>query len=154
MPFCSALSNAVVALLSQIFSLVDTTIAVLSFEGWSIFITWHHESTYMKEKHTVPLWMYADEQKNDDMRAADLREGPCGSTFVEAFSCYIRSEPTDGLEKGMDCLDQFRNFQECLKRNPDHVEKIMSDAEEIVADEDNSDGDNTGLERRSGDDKS
>lgn len=61
--------------------------------------------------------------------AADLREGPCGPTFVDAFSCYIRSSHE---EKGMDCLDQFKVFQECLKKNPDHVEKIMSDAEEAV----------------------
>lgn len=33
----------------------------------------------------------------------------------------------------MDCLDDFKRFQECLKKHPDHVEKIMSDAEEQVA---------------------
>ena len=58
--------------------------------------------------------------------AADLREGPCGPTFVDAFSCYIRS---DHEEKGMDCLDDFKVFQECLKRHPGHVEAIMADAE-------------------------
>jgi hypothetical protein len=65
--------------------------------------------------------------------AADLREGPCGATFVHAFSCYIRSDPQDGLEKGMDCIDQFKLFQECLKANPQHVEKLMGDAEEVVS---------------------
>lgn len=59
--------------------------------------------------------------------AGDLKEGPCGSTFVEAFSCFIRSEHPD---RGMDCIPQFQSFQECLKRHPDHVEKIMNDAEE------------------------
>lgn len=64
--------------------------------------------------------------------AADLRNGPCSETFVAAFSCYIRSMPIDGLEKGMDCLDQFKDFQECLKKNPEYVEKIMSEAEEAI----------------------
>ena len=32
----------------------------------------------------------------------------------------------------MDCLDEFKVFQECLKKNPEHVEKIMNDAEEAA----------------------
>jgi hypothetical protein len=62
--------------------------------------------------------------------AADLRDGPCGTTFVGAFSCYIRSSHE---EKGMDCLEEFKSFQECLHKNPDHVEKIMDDAHEIAS---------------------
>ena len=27
----------------------------------------------------------------------------------------------------MDCLEEFKSFQECLKKNPDHVEKIMEE---------------------------
>jgi hypothetical protein len=33
----------------------------------------------------------------------------------------------------MDCLEEFKSFQECLKKNPDHVEKIMDDAHEIAS---------------------
>ena len=40
--------------------------------------------------------------------AGDLKEGPCGPTFVHAFGCFIRSEHED---KGMDCLEEFKAFQ-------------------------------------------
>jgi intermembrane space import and assembly protein 40 len=39
---------------------------------------------------------------------ADLKEGPCGPKFVDAFKCFIVSEHED---KGMDCLEEFRHFQ-------------------------------------------
>jgi hypothetical protein len=42
----------------------------------------------------------------------------------------------------MDCLDQFKLFQECLKQHPDHVEKIMQDAtsDQVVDDAEESNG--------------
>ena len=30
----------------------------------------------------------------------------------------------------MDCIPQFQDFQECLKKNPEHVAAIMDDAED------------------------
>jgi len=71
--------------------------------------------------------------------AGDLKDGPCGQTFVGAFTCYIKSTHE---EKGMDCLDQFKLFQECLKQHPDHVEKIMQEAtsEEVVDEEGKNNG--------------
>lgn len=56
----------------------------------------------------------------------DLKEGPCGPVFVHAFGCFIRSEHED---KGMDCLDQFKDFQLCLQKHPEHVAKIMEAGE-------------------------
>ena len=38
----------------------------------------------------------------------DLKEGPCGPSFVYAFGCFMRSEHED---KGMDCLAEFAAFQ-------------------------------------------
>lgn len=35
----------------------------------------------------------------------------------------------------MDCLEEFKFFHECLKKNPDHVEKIMDDAHEVASEE-------------------
>ena len=36
----------------------------------------------------------------------------------------------------MDCIDQFKLFQECLAKHPDHVDQIVKDAEEVaIADE-------------------
>jgi hypothetical protein len=42
----------------------------------------------------------------------------------------------------MDCLDQFKLFQECLKQHPDHVEKIMQDAtsDQVVVDDEKNNG--------------
>lgn len=57
----------------------------------------------------------------------DLKEGPCGPTFVHAFTCFMRSDHED---KGMDCLDQFKDFQVCLQKNPEHLAKIMEGDEE------------------------
>lgn len=73
-----------------------------------------------------------------------MRDGPCGTPFVGAFSCYIRSTHA---EKGMDCLEEFKSFQDCLKKNPDHVEKIMDDAHEIAGTADD-DADSSGKEEQ------
>lgn len=43
----------------------------------------------------------------------------------------------------MDCLEQFKEFQECLKRHPDHVDKIMQDAEEDAMNSKHSEATNT-----------
>lgn len=48
--------------------------------------------------------------------ADDLKEGPCGSTFVDALSCFIRSQE-EGDNKGMDCLPAFKDFQLCLSKH-------------------------------------
>jgi hypothetical protein len=53
---------------------------------------------------------------------AELRDGPCGQPFVSAFTCFIKSEHE---EKGMDCIDHFKSFHECLNKHPDHLETIL-----------------------------
>jgi hypothetical protein len=35
----------------------------------------------------------------------------------------------------MDCIEEFKSFHLCLKKNPDHVERIMDDAHEVVSEE-------------------
>ncbi|PSC72916.1 coiled-coil-helix-coiled-coil-helix domain-containing 4 [Micractinium conductrix] len=54
----------------------------------------------------------------------DLKEGPCGPSFVYAFGCFMRSEHED---KGMDCLAEFAAFQACLQKHPEHVARIMEE---------------------------
>ncbi|KAK9820729.1 hypothetical protein WJX74_005243 [Apatococcus lobatus] len=46
---------------------------------------------------------------------ADLREGPCGKVFVEAFSCYVKSTAED---KGSDCMESFVGMQQCMLAHP------------------------------------
>ncbi|KAL2336434.1 hypothetical protein Fmac_010880 [Flemingia macrophylla] len=46
---------------------------------------------------------------------ADLRTGPCGSQFSEAFLCFLKSTTE---EKGSDCVHPFVALQSCIKANP------------------------------------
>ncbi|EEP81519.1 coiled-coil-helix-coiled-coil-helix domain-containing protein 4 [Uncinocarpus reesii 1704] len=45
-----------------------------------------------------------------------MAHGPCGEDFKEAFSCFVYSteEP-----KGMDCIDKFKNMQDCFRLHPE-----------------------------------
>ncbi|KDD77088.1 hypothetical protein H632_c22p1 [Helicosporidium sp. ATCC 50920] len=61
-------------------------------------------------------------EEDIDKRIDEALECPC----VAAFRCYVKSTHE---EKGMDCIDQFKAFQACLSEHPDHVEKLMKDAE-------------------------
>ncbi|GJR79287.1 mitochondrial intermembrane space import and assembly protein 40 [Tanacetum coccineum] len=45
----------------------------------------------------------------------DLRSGPCGSQFSEAFLCFLKSTHE---EKGSDCVHPFVALQRCIKTNP------------------------------------
>ena len=45
-----------------------------------------------------------------------MASGPCGSQFKEAFSCFHYS--TEEV-KGSECIDNFRNMQECMQRYPE-----------------------------------
>lgn len=45
-----------------------------------------------------------------------MASGPCGSQFKEAFSCFHYSKEE---VKGSECLDHFRNMQECMQRYPE-----------------------------------
>ncbi|CAL9704425.1 unnamed protein product [Knipowitschia caucasica] len=45
-----------------------------------------------------------------------MASGPCGSQFKEAFSCFHYSKEE---VKGSECIDHFRNMQECLQKYPE-----------------------------------
>lgn len=45
-----------------------------------------------------------------------MASGPCGSQFKEAFSCFHYSKEE---VKGSECIDNFRNMQECMQRYPE-----------------------------------
>ncbi|KAF7002653.1 hypothetical protein CFC21_018103 [Triticum aestivum] len=58
---------------------------------------------------------------------ADLKTGPCGSGFVDAFSCFLRSTE---VEKGSDCVQPFIALQNCIKENPAAFSKEILEEEE------------------------
>ncbi|KAL1341007.1 hypothetical protein HN51_027507 [Arachis hypogaea] len=51
---------------------------------------------------------------------ADLRTGPCGFQFSEAFLCFLKSTAE---EKGSDCVSPFVALQSCIKANPNAFSK-------------------------------
>eukprot|EP00249_Psilotum_nudum_P009064 c21685_g1_i1 orf=763-1182(-) len=66
-----------------------------------------------------------DDEENLELKAqralecpcvADLRDGPCGKSFSEAFVCYIKSTSE---EKGSDCVHQFLAMKTCIESHPD-----------------------------------
>ncbi|KAA0066120.1 mitochondrial intermembrane space import and assembly protein 40 [Cucumis melo var. makuwa] len=59
---------------------------------------------------------------------ADLRKGPCGVQFSDAFLCFFKSTAE---EKGSDCVHPFVALQSCIKANPNAFSKdILDDDEE------------------------
>ncbi|XP_024007400.1 mitochondrial intermembrane space import and assembly protein 40 homolog isoform X2 [Eutrema salsugineum] len=59
---------------------------------------------------------------------ADLRNGPCGSQFTEAFLCFLKSTAE---EKGSDCVHPFVALQSCIKANPGAFSKeVLEDKED------------------------
>lgn len=61
-----------------------------------------------------------------------MAQGPCGTEFKSAFSCFVTS---DAEPKGMDCLDDFRAMQECFRRYPEHYKDELKDEEEEEGEE-------------------
>lgn len=54
-----------------------------------------------------------------------MADGPCGEEFKRAFSCFIFSEQEP---KGIDCVDKFKDMQDCFRRHPEvYAEEIEAD---------------------------
>nr|CAG8463339.1 699_t:CDS:2 [Entrophospora candida] len=53
-----------------------------------------------------------------------MANGPCGEQFKAAFSCFVYSKEEP---KGVDCLDAFKEMNNCFKQHPDvrPFEKIL-----------------------------
>ncbi|KAJ0037878.1 hypothetical protein Pint_21945 [Pistacia integerrima] len=63
---------------------------------------------------------------------ADLRKGPCGEQFSEAFLCFLKSTSE---EKGSDCVHPFVALQNCIKANPNAFSKDILDEDEVKKEE-------------------
>ena len=53
---------------------------------------------------------------------ADLRDGPCGTSFVAAFSCFLRDQagpPDPAGVAAPACLPAFKALQACMVRHPE-----------------------------------
>ncbi|KAM0938770.1 putative mitochondrial intermembrane space import and assembly protein [Dioscorea sansibarensis] len=65
---------------------------------------------------------------------AELREGPCGTQFSEAFVCFIKSTAE---EKGSDCVHPFIALQNCIKANPNAFSEdvLEEDSKDVEVEE-------------------
>ncbi|ORZ15288.1 P-loop containing nucleoside triphosphate hydrolase protein [Absidia repens] len=60
-----------------------------------------------------------------------MAQGPCGEQFKAAFSCFVYSEAEP---KGFDCVEKFKNMQDCFREHPDiYGDEIDDDDEEETA---------------------
>lgn len=58
-----------------------------------------------------------------------MAHGPCGPEFREAFSCFVYSEDEP---KGINCVEKFKNMQDCFRRHPEeYAEEIADDDEPL-----------------------
>ncbi|KAJ0710677.1 putative mitochondrial intermembrane space import and assembly protein [Helianthus annuus] len=62
----------------------------------------------------------------------NLRTGPCGSQFSEAFLCFMKS---NAEEKGSDCVNPFVALQKCIQINPNAFPSDVLENEEAEAQE-------------------
>ncbi|KAF7730392.1 Oxidoreductase [Apophysomyces ossiformis] len=57
-----------------------------------------------------------------------MAQGPCGEQFKAAFSCFVYSEAEP---KGVDCVEKFKEMQDCFRQHPDvYGDEIDDDEEE------------------------
>ncbi|GAB7337328.1 hypothetical protein MBLNU457_g2685t1 [Dothideomycetes sp. NU457] len=59
-----------------------------------------------------------------------MAHGPCGEDFRAAFSCFVYSKEEP---KGVDCIDKFKNMQDCFRQHPDVYGAELDDDEETAA---------------------
>ncbi|KAF1811771.1 hypothetical protein P152DRAFT_437549 [Eremomyces bilateralis CBS 781.70] len=57
-----------------------------------------------------------------------MADGPCGENFKAAFSCFVYSNEEP---KGVDCIDKFKNMQDCFRQYPDIYGAELEDDEEL-----------------------
>ncbi|KAJ5100306.1 hypothetical protein N7456_006358 [Penicillium angulare] len=55
-----------------------------------------------------------------------MAHGPCGDAFKAAFSCFVYSEEEP---KGMDCIEKFKDMQDCFRQYPDVYGAELEDDE-------------------------
>ncbi len=55
---------------------------------------------------------------------AGMKEGPCGSVFLEAYKCFLRSESSP---QGMECMDHFVAMHGCMAEHPEEYDLDSDD---------------------------
>jgi len=80
------------------------------------------------ESEAAPMGEEGVERKVQEALAcpcvSHLKEGPCGPQFVEAFSCFIRSQESDADQ--VDCAADFGVLKECMLVHPAQFEDLAN----------------------------
>ncbi|KAL6160510.1 Oxidoreductase [Exserohilum turcicum] len=62
-----------------------------------------------------------------------MAHGPCGDQFKAAFSCFVYSKEEP---KGMDCIDKFKDMQNCFREYPEiYGSELDADADDDADEE-------------------
>lgn len=75
-----------------------------------------------------------------------MAHGTCGEQFKAAFSCFVYSEQEP---KGVECIEKFKDMQDCFRQNPDEYGPELVDSEEPISEEDITDSSEGALLERS-----
>lgn len=62
-----------------------------------------------------------------------MAHGPCGEQFKAAFSCFVYSKEEP---KGVDCIENFKNMQNCFREHPDMYGAELEPDEEMPPQQD------------------
>ncbi|KAI9022128.1 hypothetical protein CLU79DRAFT_751327 [Phycomyces nitens] len=107
------------------------------------------DKEYVDNQTPVEPVKSAEPEENDQAAAYDpetgeinwdcpclggMANGPCGDDFKAAFSCFVYSEAEP---KGVDCVEKFKNMQDCFRRHPDVYGDEIDDDDD---DEDDKEG--------------
>ena len=57
----------------------------------------------------------------------DIKAGPCGTSFVNAFACFIRSQHPS--VQVVDCLGHFTAMQQCMGKHPEAFADVVQSME-------------------------
>lgn len=64
---------------------------------------------------------------------ADLRDGPCGASFVQAFTCFLKVK---GEDKGTVCYEPYQDMQACMMKHPESFADFVKDKTESELEQD------------------
>ncbi|MBW0545159.1 hypothetical protein O181_084874 [Austropuccinia psidii MF-1] len=124
--------------------------------GFGLAAKRHRSSTAHDQKSSVDSHLEKDLQENNEKPEAEpvsnesseqgafnpetgeinwdcpclggMAHGPCGEQFKAAFSCFVFSEQEP---KGVECIDKFKEMQDCFREHPEHYGAELDDSEEL-----------------------
>ncbi|KAK9815800.1 hypothetical protein WJX72_009736 [[Myrmecia] bisecta] len=57
----------------------------------------------------------------------ELKAGPCGTSFIAAFKCFMLNQEED---KAQNCVDSFQTLHQCMVKHPQAFAEFVPQAAE------------------------